>query len=241
MNLKPLSRYMDFDVDVGDIVFYKKLMALWGHDGAVVAREGSGNHTYPEDDGGERLFPARGSDAENVGAAPLHLHRIQKGPDFGTQIVFPDLAERVVKDWAEHLDLYRVQKGAVFGNYFGVPVPVERLVDGGTEFLQFLVRLRAGWHLPRSGAGASDRGRGGEQAGKIELGFQLGQRERKHTTRRGISYGEGTIGAKGFKKGHEMGGGIVSCRIPLLKVTGREDETGKLAGGDRKRETELTC
>ena len=93
----------------------------------------------------------------------------------------------------------------MLGNYlFGIPVPVERLVDGGTVLLQLLVCLRAGWHHPRTGA--SDQGRGGEQAGVIELGLRLGQRGRKHTARRGISYGEGTIRSKGFKKGHEMGG-----------------------------------
>ena len=75
----PVGWLVDLDVNVGNIVFYKKLLVLGGHDGAFIVRERFGEHTYPDDGGGGRLSDVL--DAEGVNASPLYIPRIQKGAE----------------------------------------------------------------------------------------------------------------------------------------------------------------
>jgi hypothetical protein len=99
----------DLDVDVGDIVFHQNLPAPGGHDDAVIARERCGYHTDPEDDGeerfGGRILLLGVPDADDIDARPVHFHRLQKGkdPDSKLLFAFPGLLDRVVLDAAELL------------------------------------------------------------------------------------------------------------------------------------------
>ena len=52
----PQNRLADLDVDVSDIVFYKKFPTLVSRDDAIFTRERSGLHANPEDDGEGILF-----------------------------------------------------------------------------------------------------------------------------------------------------------------------------------------
>ena len=121
------DRLADLNVDVADIAFYKKFPALGGHDDAVIARERCRHHTNPEDDGGRRL--SRLPDADDVGASPLHLHRVQKDMELESQVAFLGPRERVVADGAKFLDL-RYASGPVDAFHEVVPV---RATKNGAE------------------------------------------------------------------------------------------------------------
>ena len=85
--VRPVSNdcLADLNVDVGDIVFFKQLSALEGHNDAIAARESSGLHADPEDDRGimdERDVIRLGfPDADDIDGIPLRVHRVQKGVD----------------------------------------------------------------------------------------------------------------------------------------------------------------
>ena len=89
---------MDLDVDIGNGIFQKELPALERHDDAIMARKRCGHH--PD---------ARVTGAKDCLAIPIRttsvlvLHRVQKGKELGSHVVFPDLIERVVADNAELL------------------------------------------------------------------------------------------------------------------------------------------
>ena len=99
------NRLANLDINISDIVFAQEFLALASCDNAFIARERFRHHTDPEDDGGgsRRLSGVR--DADNIDARPHHTHRVQKGGKPGTQVVFPDITERVVADGAELLEL----------------------------------------------------------------------------------------------------------------------------------------
>ena len=97
------DRLADLDIDIGNVIFYKELPAFEGHHKAVMARKRSGHHPDPEDDGSGRLSASGIPNPNNIRAGPLHLHRVQKGVDLESQVVFPDLLDSVVSDNAELL------------------------------------------------------------------------------------------------------------------------------------------
>jgi hypothetical protein len=89
----PDYRFADLDFNVGDIVFSKELAALGDHDDAIFARERVGHHADPEDDRGVSEIRFHDPNADDVDAGPLHLHRVQKAIDPGTELVLPDSFE----------------------------------------------------------------------------------------------------------------------------------------------------
>ena len=96
------DRLADLNINIINIIFYKKLPALGGHDDTIFTRERCRHHADPEDDRGKILFGD--PNADDINASPLHLHRFQKGADLGTQVTFPDLPECGVIARAELLE-----------------------------------------------------------------------------------------------------------------------------------------
>jgi hypothetical protein len=89
------DRLADLDINIGDAVFNKKVPALVRRDNTISARKRCGKDTNPE--GGWRsgkVFDIL--EADNIKAGPLNLHRVQKAFDLGSQVIFPNLLDRMV-------------------------------------------------------------------------------------------------------------------------------------------------